>query len=195
MGIRSLKTASISTGVKRSKVWDQSTVLRASSYESISTVTVGAGGSATVTFSSIPATYTHLQIRGVILTGANLASDVKCNFNGDTGNNYIIHGLYGSGSSTGSYASATPSYLSSGIQGQTNGPAPFLTDILDYTNTNKYTTIKSLSGYDNNSTGNIYFQSGLWRNTSAITSIVLTPYPSGTFSQYSSFALYGIKVA
>jgi len=158
-------------------------------------VQVGSGGSATVSFTSIPATYTHLQIRGVILTGGNLASDVKCNFNGDTGNNYIIHGLVGSGSAASAYVSATPSYLSIAIQGQTNGPAPFFMDILDYKNTNKYTTIRSLSGYDNNSSGNIYFQSGLWRDTPAITSIVLAPYVSATFSQYSSFALYGIKGA
>jgi len=61
------------------------------SYESIQTVTVGAGGTATVTFSSIPATYTHLQIRGIARASADTQLDVT--LNSDTGSNYSYHTL------------------------------------------------------------------------------------------------------
>ena len=67
-------------------------------------------------------------------------------------------------------------------------------DILDYTNTNKNTTTRALTGNETNGTAGqaILFSSGNWRNTAAITSILIYP-SSGNFSQYSSFALYGIK--
>jgi hypothetical protein len=65
---------------------------------------------------------------------------------------------------------------------------------LDYTNTNKNKTARSLWGYDANGSGYVGLYSGLWRNTSAINRIDYVP-ASGTFPQYSSFALYGIKGA
>jgi hypothetical protein len=67
-------------------------------------------------------------------------------------------------------------------------------DILDYANTNKYKTVRTLSGYDlNNATyGALRSYSGLWMNTNAITSIKF--YADGVnLAQYSQFALYGIK--
>jgi hypothetical protein len=63
-------------------------------------------------------------------------------------------------------------------------------DILDYTNTNKNTTIRSLGGYDANGSGYLQLESMLWNNTAAINQIVLG---TGGWAQYSSFALYGIK--
>jgi hypothetical protein len=66
-------------------------------------------------------------------------------------------------------------------------------DVLDYANTNKFKTLRSLTGNDRNGSGSIWLDSGLWRSTSAITSIKFT---TGTaFAQYSQFALYGIKGA
>jgi hypothetical protein len=171
-----------------------------SSYESIQTVTVGSGGASSATFSSIPSNYTHLQIRIMGRTNRAATMDaVQLRFNSDTGTNYVEHGLYGTGTSqfVGSYAStgATGSYTyriaganaTSGIQGV------IIVDILDYANTNKYKTLRSLGGCDLNGGGEIYFNSGLWLNTSAINNIVLTPI--GAFQQYSSIALYGIKGA
>ena len=161
-------------------------------FESIATVTLSSAQSP-VEFTSIPQTYTHLQIRGLVLTSANYTSDVKCNFNTDTGNNYSIHGIYGNGSSANAYSSLSPSYVVIGLQGQTSSPSPFVTDILDYRDTNKFKTIRSLAGADNNGSGSVYYHGGNWRSLSAITRITLTPYPSGNFNQYSSFALYGIN--
>jgi len=167
-----------------------------SSYESIATVTVGGGGAANIEFTSIPATYTHLQIRGI---GRGSFTDLTMRFNSDTGNNYSSHRLYGTGSST----PGTDGEDSTGAYGTyilyagrlSSAASVFcgnIIDILDYANTNKYKASRSLYGFDENGSGNIFLASGNWRNTNAITTIRLTPF-SGTISQYSQFALYGIK--
>jgi hypothetical protein len=161
-------------------------------YDSIATTTVGGGGAASVTFSSIPSTYTHLQIR---LSGNAGSSDTFYRLNGDTGSNYIRHYLYGSGTSAAAGASLAQSSGSLGyiaVTADTNifGAAVF--DLLDYANTNKYKTTRSLTGYDNNGGGLIVLYSGLWLNTAAVTSITVLPN-TGNFNQYTSVALYGIK--
>lgn len=67
------------------------------SYESIQTVTVGTATS-TMTFTSIPSTYTHLQIRGMLNgTAAGTYNNVRMGFNSDGGANYSSHVLYGDG--------------------------------------------------------------------------------------------------
>jgi len=70
----------------------------------------------------------------------------------------------------------------------------FVADILDYKNTNKYKTIRALSGNDQNGGGLIGFHSGLWQNTNAITSITITEFNGNNWMQYSHFALYGCKI-
>lgn len=161
----------------------------------LSAITVGSTGASSITFSSIPSTYTHLQIRSMVLTSSTLTEDMKCQFNSDTASNYATHYLYGSGSTVYAAASSSISYLNLGTGSQNStSPSVAVVDILDYANSNKFKTTRVLVGADANGSGNIYLTSGLWRSTSAITSIVLTPY-SGTISPYSSFALYGIKGA
>jgi hypothetical protein len=167
------------------------------SYESISTTTVGAGGVSSITFSSIPSTYQHLQIRGIIRTAtASTDDDPLFRFNSDTGANYVRHQIFGSGSIAG--ASAATGQTS--VQGQGAGdtaPANVfganVVDILDYANTNKYKTVRTLAGTDQNGYGFIVLRSGLWLNTAAINSITIITGSGANFSQYSSFALYGIK--
>jgi hypothetical protein len=66
-------------------------------------------------------------------------------------------------------------------------------DILDYANTNKYKTVRSLGGIDNNGSGFLMYNSGLWMNTSAITSLSFTFDSPNTFTEYTQFALFGIK--
>jgi hypothetical protein len=68
-------------------------------------------------------------------------------------------------------------------------------DFLDYSNTNKYKTTRALGGRDLNGSGGIALTSNLWQNTAAINTIVLNPDPSGSFVEYTQFALYGIKGA
>ncbi len=172
------------------------------SYESIATTTVGSGGSSTVTFSSIPSTYKHLQVRLTVrssITGSGNQDDVLMRFNSDTGNNYVGHQLYGDGSSSGSgvlggtppVGLLYPAYVTSNsANANTYGVA--IIDILDYANTNKYKVMRSLNGHDNNGDGFILLRSGLWMNTTAISSITFT-FASGSYMQYSSLALYGIN--
>lgn len=163
-------------------------------YDSIATTTVGAGGASSITFSSIPSTYTHLQIRGIAGTTNSGALDFAViTFNSDTGSNYSYHRLFGDGSSPSASASTSVANIQTFCGGTTTfGPVVF--DVLDYANTNKYKTTRSLSAAENNGSGNEYlaFTSGNWRNTNAITSITITG-TYGTFRQYTSYALYGIK--
>lgn len=170
-------------------------------YESIATVTVGAGGSSTVTFSSIPSGYKHLQIRGIARGDYAVSSPISCyfRFNSDAGNNYAIHAIYGDGSAVAAYNFTSVSVGYAGIIADAfNGAnifSPFVFDILDYSNTNKYKTTRSLTGYDANGTGQSVLVSSLWQSTSAINSITFGPGAGTNFQQYSSFALYGIKGA
>jgi hypothetical protein len=165
------------------------------SYESIATVTVGSGGSATIEFTSIPATYTHLQLRGIVKCTTN-DDDLGLRFNSDSATNYDGHRVYGSGSSASADSSITKSQWD--FAGRTgSGTSNFgvsVIDILDYANTNKYKTTRALYGRDSNGSGWAMFSSGLWRSTSAITSITFVP-SGGNFAQYTQFALYGIKGA
>lgn len=159
-------------------------------YESISTTTVGGAGSASVTFSSIPATYTHLQVRYSLL-GAGLQYNIQ--INGDTGNNYSMHYINGDGATvTVLNAINTNKILQNFVTATSaTNPTVGVTDVLDYANTNKYKTTRTLDGMDSNGSGQVSFVSGNWRSTSAITSITFNS--GGTFTQYSTFALYGIK--
>jgi hypothetical protein len=167
------------------------------SYESISTVTVGSGGSASVSFTSIPSDYTHLQIRGIACTnrGTSSGDNIGYRFNSDSGNNYACHDLIGQGSSASSSATTSTNMISGArIGGETTNPfGGFIIDILDYRNVNKYKTTKMLAGMNNNSTGFVGLTSGVWLNSNAITTITLLSATSNTLQNYSSFALYGIK--
>ena len=157
-------------------------------YESISTVTVGTAVSS-IEFTSIPSTYTHLQVRAltIVTTAANGA---LLQFNSDTTNaNYKTHYIYGPGNNPVVASNGSPIYAPN-FQGASSTPGAAVIDILDYKNTNKYKVIRCLDGYDANGSGYLGFTSGLWLNTAAITSI---KFSTTNFQQYSSFALYGIK--
>ena len=161
------------------------------SYESIATVTVGAGGAGTITFSSIPADYTHLQVRALVFSNVT-GSVTSMAFNGDTnyGSNYYNHLLYTNGGGSVFAAGQAWSYAPV-FQGSTTIGSAMVLDILDYGNTNKYKTVRDLDGYDANGSGNLSLSSNLWKNTAAITSITFSANTS--FTQYTHFALYGIK--
>jgi hypothetical protein len=178
-------------------------------YDSIATTTVGAGGTATVSFSSIASTYSHLQVRimtkAVSATAGGAALFMR--MNSDSGNNYAIHQLIGSGSSTATaFGEATVPYALVGNNGSYqsltvgDGASMYsvhVIDILDYANTSKYKTVRALHGRDNNSTtGRVMLESGLWQNTAAINTLSFTMRDgtaASNIAQYSSFALYGIN--
>jgi hypothetical protein len=167
----------------------------AGSYESIATVTVGSGGAGTITFSSIPQTYTHLQVRAISRdsiagTGGYVANVLP---NGATPN--YFHWILGDGGTVTAASGAGVIYsgpISPTAGNTANTFGTGVIDILDYANTNKNKTFRSLFGFDANGIGQIYFASGLYSSTSAITSLT---FSSNNFVQYSQFALYGIKGA
>ena len=161
-------------------------------YTSIATQTIGAGGSSSITFSSIPQTYTHLQIRALNVT-SSASNSGNIYFNGDTTNsNYRNHYIYGNGTAANAASYNVPYYPEFTGGGATTSPGASILDILDYTNTNKTKVMRELVGYDANGSGVVGLSSNMWNNTSAITSINITA--SGfTFQQYTQFALYGVK--
>ena len=159
-------------------------------FESIQTVNVGAGGATSITFSSIPNTYKHLQIRAYAPSGNYM--DLR--FNGDTtSSNYRAHYLLGVGSGSPiAGTNANAAYFPA--TGGWSTPWSGILDILDYSNTNKNKTMRNFEGYDGNSGANseMYLISSLWMSTAAISSIVLSR-SGASVGQYSKFALYGIK--
>jgi hypothetical protein len=175
-------------------------------FVSIATQTVGSGGAASVTFSGIPQVYKHLQIRCLSRTtsSVNNGDTTKIRFNSDTATNYSNHllGCYQGASSgldySGAASTTSATVFVSAENGQTSGLfAAAVIDILDYQNTNKYKTTRSLGGYDMNGSTSGYnylsFVSGNWRSTAAITDITIFNAIGPNFAQYSSFALYGIQ--
>ena len=184
---------------------DAGVTVSPSSYESIQTVSVGSGGTSTISFTSIPSTYKHLQIRAFVQeTRATYGiSEFNMQFNGDTTASYSYHYLWGDGgsASAGAGSSAAAIIVGNGTWGSDTGGTfgAGILDILDYADTNKYKTTRVLCGVDLNGTvggagGRVGLFSGSWQKTTAISSIVLTPQsPATNFRQYSSFALYGIK--
>jgi hypothetical protein len=169
-------------------------------YESIQTITVGAGGAASVEFTSIPQTYSHLQIRLIARTNRSVSADnVALTFNGDTlgTTNYGYHLLAGDGATASAGAGSNFTWiLGANVPGASSTASVFgagVIDILDYTNTNKNRTTRSLTGYDANGSGNMRLYSGLYRSTTAVTSIKLWAEATFLHTQYSTFALYGIK--
>ena len=170
------------------------------SFESIATTTVGSGGSSSITFSSIPSTYTHLQLRCMAKSSYTSSGIVNggMQFNSDTnGSNYSSHNLYGDGASASAQGAANYNgqswFFPTSVD---NGWAIAIFDILDYADTNKYKTMRNLGGFDNNGSGSVFLTSALWQNTNAVSTITLKAQGgTSNFAQYSSFALYGIKGA
>jgi hypothetical protein len=160
----------------------------ATTYEPISTQTLGSA-QASVTLSSIPATYTDLYL----VTNAKHTADSNAiiQFNGDTTTNYSYTYLYGNGTSatssrTASTASPIVDYYSLNGTGSTN------VSIMNYANT---TTYKTAISRGSESVNGVMAVVVLWRKTpEAITSILLKP-SSGNFDIGSTFTLYGIKAA
>lgn len=161
------------------------------SYESIATIS---GSGSSLTFSSIPAGYKHLQIRGILQTSGG-DTEAKMTFNGDTtSSNYATHQIVGSGSTPVATATANSGFIKTGITNMSSGSyyGAFVIDILDYSSTTKAKTARTLTGIDNNGGGYMRLSSGAWFSTSAVTSITFTP-SGGSFNTYTQFALYGIR--
>jgi hypothetical protein len=168
----------------------------ANSYESIATVTASSGATS-ITFSSIPSTYKHLQVRWMANTYNTTSNEgLYIQFNGVTTASYSFHYLNGDGSGAGAsgggsvtYPCLTPTILPP--TGSTYGVG--ILDVIDYADTTKNKTARMFSGKDTNgaTTQNVVLASGAWYSTNAINSLT---FKTGTgFSSTSTFALYGVK--
>lgn len=174
------------------------------SFESIATLTPS-GGSATATFSSIPSTYKHLQIRGIVHDNyatdkaPNAGFDLNMIFNSDSAANYSNHYLYGNGTSAVAAGQANSSVIKLPGTNQistANYMSVLIMDVLDYANISKYKTIRTFNGADANGTGTtnrcVALNSASWRSTSAVNEIQINAWGTG-FVAGTQFALYGIK--
>lgn len=165
------------------------------SFESIATFLPNST-TGTYTFSSIPSTYKHLELRISALGSAS--SSLRLRFNGDTNTaNYFSHGMVSPGTSYIGFNNSGVSYMDiNSSQGlRTNTPFVYIVKILDYTSTSKNKTIESFSGINTNSTqGNteVGIRSGLYVSLSALSSITVFA-SSGNLNTGTSIALYGIK--
>jgi hypothetical protein len=168
-------------------------------FDALSTVIVPSGGLSTITFAGIPQTgYSHLQIRVLGRSlGAGTESNIAGTFNSDTSASYTTHYLQGNGSTTSSsYAGLAASEFYAGRQSASASTAGMfgiaIIDILNYANTNQNKTLRSLSGHDQNGSGELFYWSAVYLKTNAINSITLNCQGSG-FAQNSQLALYGVK--
>jgi len=168
-------------------------------FESIATAT-GTSSSGTITFSSIPSTFKHLQIRALIRTDEAGATETNCylQVNGVTSSSYAYHWLRGNGTAAAAAGAATQTITfpanATGASAAASTMGVFIADILDYGSTTKNKTFRYFSGYDLNGSGEVRVASGLFNLTNAITSIELKT-SAGNWTTASSFALYGIKEA
>jgi hypothetical protein len=189
MAIRSLKT-----GLFTRSGMAGNPVIMPGSYESIATAN-GTGSSGIITFSSIPSTYTHLQIRGIANAGG-VGADLNIRLNGDNSSIYTRHRLIGDGSTASALGQTGRPWITflgnATLPTASNTYGVFVCDILDYTNTNKNTTVRVLSGQDSNGSGGVDFTSGLWPNTAAVTSVSIQ-LNTGNLTTASQFALYGVN--
>lgn len=160
-----------------------------STYTPIATQTVGSAV-ATVTFSSIPSTYTDLIL--IVCGTASSTSNNTMQFNGDTGANYSNTAIYADGTSAASTRNTSVNQMRFGGF-ESSVPGTNIIQIMNYANTTTYKTA-IIRG---NSTGaNTFVRADveLWRSTAAINSIVYGPF-SGNLNTGTTLTLYGIKAA
>jgi hypothetical protein len=156
---------------------------------------------ASVTFSNLGnySDYKHLQIRGLVRSSDALTPtvDLRLTFNSDTANNYASHQLGAAGSSVVSENQINFPFITiNEVVPQSSSTASsfgaFITDILDFANTNKFKTTRSFAGSHTSTETQIYLGSGLWRSTNAITSLTLLVNAQDLVSG-CRVSLYGIK--
>lgn len=161
---------------------------KTATYSLINSTTLGST-SATVTFSSIPQTFTDLLV--VVHTGTTLNAGLQLRLNGDSGTNYSSLVTYATGSSTGSGAYANLDKIYSNIVGSlpTTLIASAIWNIMGYSNSN---TFKTVIGRYSDPTTETNASVSMWRNTSAINEVTLRT-PTSTYLVGSTFKLYGIE--
>lgn len=157
-------------------------------YEPIGTQTVSGTSTVTVSFTSIPSTYTDLVLVASFTESVDAVALLR--FNSDTGANYSRTSLRGNGTTADTTISSGQTYINFAF-GTLNSLTTVIWNIFDYANT---TTFKSCVSRNNTTSDSLGATVGLWRSTSAITTVSYTAN-SGYVVAGSTFALYGIKAA
>jgi hypothetical protein len=158
-----------------------------STYTPLATTTISGSSTTSVTFSSISSAYTDL----VIVMGFSLSAndEIDITFNGDTGANYSRTYMEGDGTSASSAYGTGLNAIA--ILGRGNLMTNLI-NIMSYSNTNIYKTVLARFSSPSNING---AETGLWRSTSAITSVTLNLRTSKTYVAGSVITLYGIAAA
>jgi hypothetical protein len=165
----------------------------ANTFELIASSTVGAGGAATITFSSISSTYTDLCLKFSLRTDVSLNQDnIRLYINGGTANQYITNkDIRGNGSSASS-ASELMVLNSNTSTSNTFGNGEIY--IPNYAGSSNKSMSADTVAETNGTTAYAFLNAILWSQTSAITSIAIGGN-SGNLMQYSTAYLYGVKNA
>jgi len=167
----------------------------ANTYTLIASSTVGGGGATTITFASIPQTYTDLLLVHSLRETTN-DTTAKITFNNNTGNDYSLIRLRGDGSTASSGSSTNNVFLETLCCFSTNTANTFGNTSLyipNYTSSNKKSVSIDIVTENNATAAFAYLTAGLFNNTAAITEIDIDAPTSATFVQYSTAYLYGIK--
>jgi hypothetical protein len=163
----------------------------------IQTVTVGSGGAASITFSSIPATFTDLELRLSLRSDSGGHQDfANIQLNGDTAANYFFRWLSGNGSSASSLTAGAQTKLY-GINVNANGATASTFGngsvyFPNYTSSSQKSVSADTVNENNATSANQVITALLWTGTVAISSMVITPDTGSLWQQYSSASLYGI---
>lgn len=164
-------------------------------YIKIASNTVGSGGAASVTFSSIPSTYTDLVVKLSLRNGTNADNSLGMSFNASSAN-FTSKYIQGSGSAA--YSFSRSDYFQLAIVNESSSTANTFASADVYIPNYRSSNYKSFSidtaTENNSSSANMELVAGLWSNTAAITSITFTA-GAGSFAQYSTATLYGISNA
>ena len=160
-----------------------------STYTPIATTTTS-GTPTTVSFTSISGSYTDL----ILVSSASGSTNavIQAQFNSDTSTNYSFTYLFGDGSSASSGRASSVNYVRAGRTPSSS--SSYAANILQIQNYSNSTTYKTVIERENDSAASAFASVGLWRNTAAITSILLT-ISGGNFTAGSTFTLYGIASA
>lgn len=200
MAVSRVKTSSVLQNFAKSRSFlAGNTASNPGEFISLASAT-GTGSSGTITFSSIPSTYQHLQIRGIFRSdvGAQIAN-LGVQLNNVGGAPYARHYIEGSGSGLISQPNTAQTAMVIGPAAAgslaANIVSPWIIDIHDYASSTKSKVIRNFGGYDANGSGQLYLSSGLLPATTAITSVALYLTGGSNFTTATQVALYGIKGA
>lgn len=174
------------------------------SYHLIASAVVGSGGTSTITFTSIPQTYSSLEIWALVKTEATGANDYYMRMNNDSGaTNYAWYAGYGpsAGSSSaglGNYNTNLISSVNGAARGDNSVWGATIWNIPDYSKNTKYKQINHWGGFSTNAGSGInyatgFYGAGLWKDSSAINRLDFAQQSSADFAEYSIISLFGLK--